>query len=1309
MEGIKPPFMNWNDSNLLEQLEKFIRHCELIFTGPLSEKEEHEKVSYFLLWIGDEGRDIRHTWTDISDDENKLLETFYTRFRNYVRPTLNPVFARYQFYNETQKDETVDSFVTRLKLKAKDCNFTDEKEMIRDRIVFGTNSNKIREKLIEKGEALTLPMAIQICQNFEYAKEQMKLMAKEEVHAVKQSKQRKKKTKQSGATGQSHSDRAEEQSKQNRQTCSRCGYLHEHKQCPAKGQKCKKCGKLDHFKKMCRTKCVSEVNMEENDTDFEVDIVSISFHSNDQAFATILVGQNKTPITFKIDTGSQVNILPEDQFKFLKVKTKLKTPKGTLSSYTGDLLKVKGMLQLPIQYKGKSLTEMFYIVDTKSTALLSLKSSVDLELIKLVYSVDNETVSIDMTDQKTEFLDEFKDVFHGMGLMKGKVKLHLKPDSIPVINPPRRVPVALKEKLQQELERMEKHGIIAKVIKPTSWVNNIVIVEKPKTKQLRICLDPKALNNAIRRPHYPMRTFEEVTAQLANAKYFTVLDATSGYWSVQLDEHSSYYTTFNTPFGRWRFKRLAFGLNCSQDIFQQKLDQAFEGLPGVTGIVDDLVIWGRTKDEHDQNLRQVLNRARQKGIKFNPEKCVICTTQVSYFGHILSDQGIKPDPKKISAISEMDVPKNRAELETYLGMVTYMTKFAPNLASVTNPLRELLKKDVEFEWNEPQENAFQEVKTILSSAPVLAFFELITIQCDASKNGLGSVLLQKGKPVVYASKSLTPAETNYAKIEKEMLAILFSCRRFHQYIYGKKVTVESDHKPLSSIMKKSLCNATPRLQRMLLELQKYDLDVHYVPGKDIPVGDLLSRKYLQDTSPELSESIDLHIHTVLSTIAISDRKLEQVRRMTSNDPQCQTLTKVILSEWPEMRSDCPSNILEFWNHRDELSVSENIIFRGQKIVIPRELRKEMLEILHTGHMGVEKCLSRAKDVMFWPKMTSDVIDHVLTCDICLKHRNSNTKEPLKYHQIPELPWQVIGIDLMTFDNDDYLITVDYFSRYLEVDLLTDNKSVSIIKKLKITFSRFGIPQKVISDNAMYFLSESFQKFARDWNFEHVTSSPLYSQSNGLVEKTVQTVKRIFKKAKESRKDRNMAILEYRTTPLKCGYSPSQLLMNRRLRTTLPAANTLLLPQAIDVKEVRRKLQNCHERQKKYFDRQSKPLKPLEVGNRVRVQFDKQWKPGNITDIHSDRFYIVQTDDGGIYRRNRKFLFKNKDQNEKSQSDHFQCLASSSENEHNSAKQLPENLNKNGSGSNQQPPDVCVTRSGRTVKPNKYLIDPVWQK
>lgn len=210
--------------------------------------------------------------------------------------------------------------------------------------------------------------------------------------------------------------------------------------------------------------------------------------------------------------------------------------------------------------------------------------------------------------------------------------------------------------------------------------------------------------------------------------------------------------------------------------------------------------------------------------------------------------------------------------------------------------------------------------------------------------------MQEGKPIAFASKSLTPSEINYAQIEKEMFAILFGCRRFHQYIYGHEVKVETDQKPLVSIMKKTLLAAPPRLQRIILQLHRYELEINHLHGKSIPVADTLSRKYLADTYPKLSEGMEAHVHTIISSVPVSDRKFELIKLSTERDMQLVTLKEFILSGWPDTRKECPAAIIDFWNHRDQLSFSDGLIMKGHKIVIPKELRSEMLETVHAGHM-----------------------------------------------------------------------------------------------------------------------------------------------------------------------------------------------------------------------------------------------------------------------------------------------------------------------------------------------------------------------
>jgi len=303
---------------------------------------------------------------------------------------------------------------------------------------------------------------------------------------------------------------------------------------------------------------------------------------------------------------------------------------------------------------------------------------------------------------------------------------------------------------------MEKHGIITKVTEPTDWVNSMVVVEK-RNGELRLCLDPRDLNKAIKRPYYPVPTLEDVTSNLSGAKYFSVLDARSGYWQIKLSDQSSRLTTFNTPFGRYRYLRMPFGVNSAQDVFQRRVDETYEGLPRVTGISDDVLVAGASKSEHLQTLRATFQRAREMGQRYNLDKCRFNVPEVAYYGHVISSDGIKPDPRKLTAISEMAAPSNKAELQTILGMANYLTKFAPNLSKITSPMRDLLKKESEFIWDAQQESAFDEMKEVMTRSPVLAFYDPkkeLTLQVDASEKATGATLMQEGRPIEYASRAL---------------------------------------------------------------------------------------------------------------------------------------------------------------------------------------------------------------------------------------------------------------------------------------------------------------------------------------------------------------------------------------------------------------------------------------------------------------------------------------------------------------------------------------------------------------------------
>ena len=337
-----------------------------------------------------------------------------------------------------------------------------------------------------------------------------------------------------------------------------------------------------------------------------------------------------------------MNILPSKLFEQLNVSALLSAADIRLTSYSGDQLTVLGKLRIHCAYKNRYANANFYIVDQRNVpTLLNLETVRQLGLIKLTYAIDQHNPK-----PVHPRLSEYSDLFEGIGTLEGLCSVNLKENACPTVCATRKVPFALRDKLKAELNSMEKKGIITKITEPTEWVNALVCVEKPNSN-IRVCIDPKVLNDNIQRPYYPMRTIDDVTSKLPGATHFSVLDATKGYYSCKLTEESSKLTTFTTPFGRYRYLRLPMGIRSSQDIYNRKMEEALEGHNGVACIVDDLIIFGKSKAEHDKNLKRLLIRAREKGIRFNSNRAVICKSEVNYFGHVITDRGLSVDKGKV--------------------------------------------------------------------------------------------------------------------------------------------------------------------------------------------------------------------------------------------------------------------------------------------------------------------------------------------------------------------------------------------------------------------------------------------------------------------------------------------------------------------------------------------------------------------------------------------------------------------------------------------------------------------------------------
>ena len=580
-----------------------------------------------------------------------------------------------------------------------------------------------------------------------------------------------------------------------------------------------------------------------------------------------------------------------------------------------------------------------------------------------------------------------------------------------------------------------------------------------------------------------------------------------------------------------------------------------------------------------------------------------------------------------------------------LGMSQFLARFCPSYSDVTAVLRELLPKNVEFCWKDDIHGvAWRKLIKLLTSAPVLGYYDVTkpaTIQADASLLGYGAAILQDGKVIEYASRSLTRTERDtFSNIERELMGVVFALERFHQYVYAKSdVTVETDHKPLINIRRKSLMNAPKRLQRLLLRLQPYDVSMVYKPGSQMFIGDTLSRAPIDDakTSENLVDEDIAALRDIDNQMAdlrlvASERTIEEINAAAAADEQYQMLKRQIAVGWPSSAEDVPRNLREYVTFSDELATCNDLVFKGTRIVIPRGYRQTILDRIHSSHAGINGCIRRAREAVFYPGLTSDIKRTVGACAICQSLRSDFQKETLLPHEAPSRPFEKIGVDIFTFKDKPYLVTVCYLSGFFEIDRLQTKKISEIIQCLKRHMARHGIPNELMSDNSPFNAAE-FKAFAENYGFKCVTSSPRYSQSNGKVENCVKVAKRILTRASESGYDPFLALLDWRNTPSEAGnLSPAQIMFNRRTRTILPMTEQLL--KAPRANEAHSALSKSKPKQAKYYNIGAKDRLPLNIGQTVRVKLDDRsdWQKGRIVNIRPFRSYDVQLESGVVRRR-----------------------------------------------------------------------------
>lgn len=928
---------------------------------------------------------------------------------------------------------------------------------------------------------------------------------------------------------------------------------------------------------------------------------------------------------FKLDTGAAVTAVPS---RVMAGKA-LQPTERVLKGAGGQILKTRGCYECTVTTGHRSARDTIYVVDGLVEPLLGKSLIKQLDLIKFTAAVQEEGT----------WRVKYAKLFKGLGCLKQEYTIQVDNEQTPYATPvPRIIPAARKEAARAEINRMLDMGVIRPVDKPTKWCSPCVIVMK-KTGAVRLCIDYTRLNEAVQREYHPMPSTEELLGELNGAKVFSKLDANSGYWQMPLSEESKDITTFITPFGRFQCNRLPFGISSAPEYFQKQMQRILVGIPNIVCLMDDILVYGKSRQEHDTALEKVLQRLVEAGLTLNSEKCVFTVDRVTFLGHVIDKDGISADPEKIRAISEFPAPRNRKEVKSFLGVVQWLGKFTPQLAQGTQAMRQLLCKTSDWTWGDQQKQEFKAVKEMMTSAPTLRPFDLgarTRVSTDASSFGLGAAILQEEEgqwlPVAFASRAMTATERRYAQVEKEALAICWAVEKFHYFLAGRKFEVETDHKPLVALLGlKELARLPLRLQRFRLRMLSYDYNIFYTPGQKLVLADLLSRDS-RNEEPAIEgivASLDDELTNQLAEcLPISQRRLQQLRAKTASDELGTYLVRYCRGKWPNKSSLSPE-LQDLHGKREFFTERDGVVFHGSRIYIPQDERPQVLSDIHRAHQGESKCLRIAKEAVWWPRMTIDITQMVKECRKCMEHR-AIPREPLKLTPLPEKPWWRLGMDLFEKEGEHFLVIVDYFSRYIVVRHLKETTSETMIREIESVWLLLGIPHCVITDNGPQYKGEAFRQLMQKWDIQHITSAPRNAQSNGEAERAVQTAKALMRK----NVDWEVALGYYRDTPLSTGFSPAQLMFNRGM-------NTRGFGQAggVDVALFKRRDAENKERSETNYNRRhsTKIRDQVEVGMPVMIQDPgQQPAPGTVVAAQG-REVLVQNEKGSILRRNRKMV------------------------------------------------------------------------
>ena len=1213
-----------------------------------------------------------------SKDVNELR---MAEIAEYMMEQFHPkrfiVRERFKFWSNINRKpgETIQELVSRIRQDAVTCDFPSIQdpldEAMRTRFICSVSNEAVLKALFKvKDDQLTFVKAIEVAIETEDAAK----VAKETVHGQSSTYeinrvQSKRKARSSPAKFQSSTGE-----------CIRCGRRgHSPKDCRFKNSTCNYCDKIGHLEFACLKKKRDSKNLkhEQKKAGKAPQLPVNSIKVPELQLPIKLDG--KLTIDFEIDTGAGESFIGKNTWHKIG-KPKLEEPTQHFESASQHKLPILGSITLQTETAAHSkksdnqkllkfnVSELPTLNLLGRNAIMQLGISVDTLLedksANLRCHAIFEDLKPDHELQKacSQLCEEFPNLFKNeLGKLKDfELEVKFKTDAKPVFCKPRAVPFALQEDLTQTFEAGIKRGVWQRT-QFNEYGTPVVPIRKPasqgKKAALRVCGDYSVtVNSQLETHRHPIPTPEKLMQKLSGGYGFTKIDLADAYNQIPLGPETQKRLALSTNQGVLLQKRLPFGICSAPGYFQEIMDQLTSDLPGVAVYLDDILVSGATAQEHLENLKGLLKRLNSKGLRCRLEKCSFAQPYIEYLGHILSSKGIAKG-SKTNAIMEMPEPSDIAGLRSFLGSVQFYNKFLPSLSTLLEPLYRLTRKGIPWSWEENERAIFNTVKKMLCKETVLAHFDPslpIGIACDASNVGLGVVLFHRyedcsERPIANASKTLTEAQRNYSQIQKEALAIVYALNKFHQFLYGRKFILVTDHKPLLALFgptKATPSLAANRLARWALMLSQYEYTVEYRQTKDHGNADALSRLPSgADTQFDEKESnADTDSICTIKTIALqlNPRDPGILKKETAKDSVLSTAMRYTREGWPlgkiQKETQVADNIAytvdNFKKIRDSLTVSNGCLFYGARVCIPVSLQLQVLDILHIGHFGIQRMKQLARTAVYWPGIDSCIDELSHSCQTCAEHQNKPPKQLVHPWMFPEKPWSRVHVDhAINFLGSNWLVLTDAYSNYPCIHSTTSTSTKATIDLLENDFAHFGYPHSLVTDNATTFTSTEFQEWCTSRGIVHLTGAPYHPATNGAAERLIQTFKKSMIKSNLSPKSAlHQFLIQYRRTPLAGGYSPSELLNGRQIRTEID----ILIPSPAHQTQQRlnkqavKATQKLPERSCQQY-KVGMPCYALYCG--PRREKDPRWVPAIVIKVYGPRCVAVRVyPKGPVWRR-----------------------------------------------------------------------------